>query len=82
MFQATRLAATYAGGCYVADKLITVGMAIQVGMAADHLQHCARGIMDMVPECASRDPNRLFCTRRWERSVLVSRWRLLHMPVW
>ena len=50
MFIATRLLATYAGGTFVASKLITVGMAVQVGMAADHLQHCFREILDMIPE--------------------------------
>jgi len=50
MFVATRLLATYMGGLYVADKLITVGMAIQIGNAADHLQHCMRRIVDLLPE--------------------------------
>ena len=50
MFIATRMLATYAGGVYVAEKLITVGMAVQVGMAADHLQHCFREILDMIPD--------------------------------
>ena len=64
MFIATRMLATYAGGVYVADKLITVGMAVQVGMAADHLQHCFRNILDMVPELIKVRPPRTLATIR------------------
>ena len=50
MFIGTRLMATYAGGTYVAAKLITVGMAVQIGNAADHLQHCMRHMTETIPE--------------------------------
>merc|ERR1719359_165526 len=50
MFVGTRLLATYNGGAFVAMKLITVGMAVQVGNAADHLQHCIRDLLEAVPE--------------------------------
>lgn len=50
MFVGTRLLATYQGGTYVASKLITVGMAVQVGNAADHLQHCVRTFFEQLPE--------------------------------
>jgi ABC-type multidrug transport system fused ATPase/permease subunit len=49
-FIGTRMLATYAGGSYVAARLITVGMAVQVGNAADHLQHCVRSILEEIPE--------------------------------
>ena len=50
MFVGTRLLATYLGGTAVAEKLITVGMAVQIGNAADHLQHCMRAVVDLLPE--------------------------------
>jgi len=50
MFIGTRMLATYAGGTYVAEGVITVGMAVQVGNAADHLQHCVRHILEQLPE--------------------------------
>jgi len=50
VFVGTRLMATYLGGGFVAQRLITVGMAVQIGNAADHLQHCMRTIVDLLPE--------------------------------
>ena len=50
MFIGMRQFAFYMGGTYVADKAITVGMAVQMANCADHLQHSARAIMDMLPE--------------------------------
>jgi len=50
MFIATRLIATYIGGTFVAERLITVGMAVQMGNAADHLQHCMRDIVELIPD--------------------------------
>merc|ERR1711988_1548289 len=50
LFIFTRIYATYMGGTFVASRLITVGMAVQIGNAADHLQHCMRHITEAVPE--------------------------------
>ena len=35
LFIFTRICATYMGGTFVASRLITVGMAVQIGNAAD-----------------------------------------------
>jgi len=50
MFVGTRLLATYLGGTFVAERLITVGMAVQIGNAADHLQHCMRDVSELIPD--------------------------------
>jgi len=47
---ATRNFSTFLGASYVAAQTLTVGQAVQIGFAADHLQHCIRDLMDMVPE--------------------------------
>mmetsp|Transcript_92953 Transcript_92953/g.199349 ORF Transcript_92953/g.199349 Transcript_92953/m.199349 type:complete len:938 (-) Transcript_92953:380-3193(-) len=49
MFVATRLGSTYLCGAYVAVKNLTVGQAIQIGFAAEHLQHFVRELMFMTP---------------------------------
>ena len=50
MFTGTRLLATYMSGGFVASRLITVGMAVQAGMAAEHLQHCLRDLTHQLPQ--------------------------------
>ena len=50
MFLSMRLFALYMAGGYVAAGAISVGMAIQMGSCADHLQHSIRAVLDMVPE--------------------------------
>ena len=50
MFIGLEQFAGYMGGTYVAQKLVTVGMAVQMQNCAGHLQHSTRAIMDMIPE--------------------------------
>merc|ERR1719456_1043762 len=47
---AVRNLTTYFCGFYVAARLPTVGQAVQIAFAADHLQHCIRDIMFMCPD--------------------------------
>ena len=49
MFIGMRFFALATAGSFVVSDGLTVGMAIQTGNCADHLQHCVRGMLDMIP---------------------------------
>mmetsp|Transcript_92534 Transcript_92534/g.299400 ORF Transcript_92534/g.299400 Transcript_92534/m.299400 type:complete len:547 (+) Transcript_92534:1-1641(+) len=50
MMNAVRNVSTFLCGSYVAAHSLTVGQAVQIAFAADHLQHCIREIMFMSPD--------------------------------
>ena len=50
MFLSMRFFAIATAGTFVVSvRAISVGMAIQTRNCADHLQHCVRGMLDMIP---------------------------------
>ena len=56
MFIGMRFFALATAGSFVVSDGLTVGMAIQTGNCADHLQHCVRGMLDMIPNIVKVEP--------------------------
>jgi len=49
---AVRNLTTYACGFYIVSQSLTIGQTCQIAFAADHMQHCIRELISMVPSAA------------------------------